>query len=945
MNKAGLVQVERQVTKAGNTFSQHFWVKASEVKSTDTVLSGQPTPAPDKSATQQPASAPKSVQPTDKIALKQKLAGILGSHSRADMMEYAKKNGVTWNESPNEGVNWMRASMRIQSHMSQNPNTWNDAAIGAQSSNTPAPANSQPDAKKAQVAPAVASKPTPKSTSAPAKSIDKDALKKKIHDLSDSIGRDALMKLAKSKNILWNESTNAGVNYMRASMSMFKTLKSDPGALTQTSDDIAKKSDDVAKKVDSAAAKTKAQVADVSHKVDDVSKKVDDVTSKLKDITNALENFTQQAKSMASSPKPKDNADTALSAPKSKLEEQKFGSALKKASIDSLKAYRTLGMCASDPDADSYLKRLYGKYSDGMAPSGSSASDQPYDRLSDKDPLRNKLAGVVNKQIVDKTKRGAIGIRSNLDKPAIIKTLFTDWSDPNGEITDTDRAHLKTVDSMSISPNRAKILVETSDNGTLKRVLNKLEGTNEYHELAKDYKKDYQELENLCGNCKYIEDEVWNAYKPGNPKTNDFDSIKKLGKEKQNENKDKLYNTEFAIKAIKSFQSGKPDDMSRVDSDVLSDFYKDLILNSRPHKDFKGHSVTADSILEILDFNKLTLQKESKKYENIDSFDTNNTDKIKTAQDILMSSKNKDINANLYMFRILSKEVGGQYEIKKDFVENFPVLSSKNFDTLDKTGTHEQSEALTNLAIYAGMFKPSLAKKAAANGSSVKDILLQGYQSRQELLDTYGDVKGKTDKDGYTEDNEVKCKVSKVNDAKKKEIVDRIEADWDKVNHKGMKYTIKGVYEVSGLELEKEFSAIKKANAGKSTSNHNPNGTDLFYHGTGSVATSLILGHSGEFKVGAAKVGRMLGDGIYLADTSSKSAQYISDAGFSRHGSTGSLMVCEASLGNTARYQSRSQWDSNDSVFAGTDCVANDEWCVHNPKAIIPRYLVEMELE
>ena len=120
--------------------------------------------------------------------------------------------------------------------------------------------------------------------------------------------------------------------------------------------------------------------------------------------------------------------------------------------------------------------------------------------------------------------------------------------------------------------------------------------------------------------------------------------------------------------------------------------------------------------------------------------------------------------------------------------------------------------------------------------------------------------------------------------------------------------------------------------------------SDLFYHGTGSMATSLILGHSGEFKIVKAKVGRMLGDGIYLADKSSKSAQYIGDAGYSRSGISGSLMVVEASLGDTL-HRRTSQGYNHDTVFAGkTDGLLNNEWCVHDTHAVIPRYLVQMEI-
>ena len=180
-----------------------------------------------------------------------------------------------------------------------------------------------------------------------------------------------------------------------------------------------------------------------------------------------------------------------------------------------------------------------------------------------------------------------------------------------------------------------------------------------------------------------------------------------------------------------------------------------------------------------------------------------------------------------------------------------------------------------------------------------------------------------------------------------KEITDKIAADWDKQSHGRMKYRIKGVFEVSGLAVEKDFNKIKKEhqkyNGIKSMGKDC--GSDFFYHGTGSMATSLILGHSGEFKIAKVKAGRMLGDGIYLADKSSKSAQYISDAGYARSHISGSLMLVEASLGNTITDRSSRAASTYDSVFAGKkQGLLNNEWCVRDTHSVIPRYLVQMEI-
>ena len=86
----------------------------------------------------------------------------------------------------------------------------------------------------------------------------------------------------------------------------------------------------------------------------------------------------------------------------------------------------------------------------------------------------------------------------------------------------------------------------------------------------------------------------------------------------------------------------------------------------------------------------------------------------------------------------------------------------------------------------------------------------------------------------------------------------------------------------------------------------------------------------------------MLGHGIYLADKSSKSSQYISDNSYARHNISGSLMIVEASLGNVVTQKKSTDGDT---VFGEKSrALKNNEWCVRNPKAVIPRYLVEMEL-
>ena len=73
------------------------------------------------------------------------------------------------------------------------------------------------------------------------------------------------------------------------------------------------------------------------------------------------------------------------------------------------------------------------------------------------------------------------------------------------------------------------------------------------------------------------------------------------------------------------------------------------------------------------------------------------------------------------------------------------------------------------------------------------------------------------------------------------------------------------------------------------------------YHGTDLDVTGKVIG--GDYKIipaTSAKAGRMLGDGIYVADKTSKSIQYISKSGFSRSTrERGTLFVNKVAMGQT----------------------------------------------
>lgn len=114
-SRAGLVQVQRMVHRSGKSFPQMFWVKPSQVKSTDRVISGTPDASPVSNA----PVAPKEISFTlpAGVDAKAHMASMLQSHSRESIMQSAKDAGISWKPSDKPGIDWMRASMAIQHHM------------------------------------------------------------------------------------------------------------------------------------------------------------------------------------------------------------------------------------------------------------------------------------------------------------------------------------------------------------------------------------------------------------------------------------------------------------------------------------------------------------------------------------------------------------------------------------------------------------------------------------------------------------------------------------------------------------------------------------------------------------------------------------------------------------------------------------------------------------
>lgn len=190
----------------------------------------------------------------------------------------------------------------------------------------------------------------------------------------------------------------------------------------------------------------------------------------------------------------------------------------------------------------------------------------------------------------------------------------------------------------------------------------------------------------------------------------------------------------------------------------------------------------------------------------------------------------------------------------------------------------------------------------------------------------------------------LKSSMGAVSPDMKARITEGVGRTHDRREHGSFKPKVHGVYEIKNSAIDEKFEE-KRKELGEHTS------VEL-YHGTSFATTQLILGKSGGFKVfkGSAKIqsGSMMGYGVYLANKSSKSAQYIS-GGFGRHRGRGTMFICEATLGEQVEYNRRKHIrhdhtnDPYDTVVADGRHVRNPEWLVKSAEQARPKYLIDYE--
>jgi hypothetical protein len=171
----------------------------------------------------------------------------------------------------------------------------------------------------------------------------------------------------------------------------------------------------------------------------------------------------------------------------------------------------------------------------------------------------------------------------------------------------------------------------------------------------------------------------------------------------------------------------------------------------------------------------------------------------------------------------------------------------------------------------------------------------------------------------------------------------KIEKDWTHGgNYTATNSKVNAVFDILYHPYYDEFKKIQDDYSAKGKSK-----VEYMYHGTDFQAAANII-KTGYKIMPDPKAGRLLGDGIYFAKSSSKSAQYVGDR-FSRSGH-GVMLVTRNEMGRISPGHDINERDDSkyDSVFGnpGTQgySLAYEEWCVKNPKACIPLQWVEVIL-
>lgn len=163
------------------------------------------------------------------------------------------------------------------------------------------------------------------------------------------------------------------------------------------------------------------------------------------------------------------------------------------------------------------------------------------------------------------------------------------------------------------------------------------------------------------------------------------------------------------------------------------------------------------------------------------------------------------------------------------------------------------------------------------------------------------------------------------------------DSTWDKVNHGGFGGKVNNVFQIHPQDkVISDFNAVKAVK----------DNVQELYHGTDTVAARYISSTGYRVKPPSqAKAGRSMGDGIFFADKSSKSSQYLGKTFTRSIGTNGVVLWNQVSLGKVVD-QNAGWYDKQgaDTIFGGVDRWVNKEWLVFDVKAMLPTLWIDTTL-
>ena len=168
-----------------------------------------------------------------------------------------------------------------------------------------------------------------------------------------------------------------------------------------------------------------------------------------------------------------------------------------------------------------------------------------------------------------------------------------------------------------------------------------------------------------------------------------------------------------------------------------------------------------------------------------------------------------------------------------------------------------------------------------------------------------------------------------------------IDRGWDNRYHRGYKATVHNAFQVIAKpEVRAGFDAANDSYDNEYT-------TKRQYHGT-TIANARGIASTG-FQHRPARVSKMLGDGLYISDVSSKVAQYAGEIMGTDPSSRGVMFALRVPMGKVKTLAK--SWDGED-VWTGKKSntiyrpggvgtwkgitLSNPEWCVRNPTTVLP---------